>query len=66
MVKKIENKHNNKLAKEKPPKQQNYELAQNKYNNFDVAIKTILLKLILPPIFKTILNLKIDTTKIRS
>ena len=65
MVKKIENKHNNKLAKEKPPKQQNYELAQNKYNNFDVAIKTILLKLILSPIFKTILNLKINIDKVK-
>ena len=63
MVKK--NKPKSKSAKEKPPKRQNYEPAQNKYNNFDVSIKTILLTLVKSPSLKAILNLDIDTTKIR-
>ena len=63
MVKK--NKPKSKSAKEKPPKRQNYEPAQNKYNNFDVSIKTILQTLVKSPSLKAILNLDIDTTKIR-
>ena len=63
MVKKIKNKPKSKSAKEKPPKRQNYEPAQNKYNNFVPSIKTILLTLEKLTGLKAIINFDIHTTK---
>ncbi len=65
MVKRIKNNHKNKTTKEKTQKQTNYKPNQNKYNNFDVSIKTILLILVKSPGLNDILNLDIDTTKIK-
>ncbi len=65
MVKRIKNDHKNKSAQEKTQKQTNYKPNQNKYNNFDVSIKTILLILVKSPGLNDILNLDIDINKIK-